>query len=265
MAQIQRNAPLLELENATVRRSGRDILSIEKLTIERGEQVVVLGPNGAGKSTLVKLLTHEIRPLFREKPPVRFCGNPRPVTANIRRLVGVVSMTAQSQITVHLPVIEIVLGGLFGSLGIPARCAPTEGQCAKARECLCELGIEQLEQRDILTLSTGQGRRVLIARALVGDPSIMVLDEPSSGLDPEGAWHVRQSLAAMARAGRSIMLVTHLVEDIQPEMNRVLLVKDGRLVGDGAKVDMITQESLQTLFDVPLQVLRTEDGIYHAW
>ena len=61
------------------------------------------------------------------------------------------------------------------------------------------------------------------------------------------------------------MLVTHLVEDIQPEMNRVLLVKDGRLVGDGAKVDMITQESLQTLFDVPLQVLRTEDGIYHAW
>lgn len=258
--------PLLELNDAVVRRGGRDILSVDHLKIMPGDQVAILGPNGAGKSTFVKLLTREMVPLWREEPPVRFCGDPRPVVATMRKILGVVSTTMQDQITVHLPALEIVLGGFFGALGVPdhqkARVTDEMREIAMAR--LEELSAAHLANRDIHTLSTGQVRRVLFARALVHNPKVVVFDEPTTGLDPEGVWHVRQSLSALAQAGHTVLLVTHLVEDIRPECNRVLLIDDGKLIADGPKADILTTENMRSLFHVPVNI-EERNGLYHLW
>ena len=154
---------------------------------------------------------------------------------------------------------DIVAGGLFGSLGIPQRCTVTDGQRARARAIMSELGIGDLAERDILTLSTGQARRVLIARALVHDPDVLIFDEPCTGLDPEGMYYVRQTMSALARAGRPVLLVTHYPEDIAPEIQRLLLVRDGRIVADGPKEALLTSETMSGLFGVPLEVVRTRD------
>lgn len=211
-------SPLLRIRDAHVRRAGREILAVDEFSLAEGESAALLGPNGSGKSTFIGLITREIHPLHRDEAPVLFRGDARVTLADIKRALGVVSSTMQDQIRVHVPAQDIVAGGLFGSLGIPQRCTVTDGQRARARAIMSELGIGDLAERDILTLSTGQARRVLIARALVHDPDVLIFDEPCTGLDPEGMYYVRQTMSALARAGRPVLLVTHYPEDIAPEI-----------------------------------------------
>ena len=217
--------PLFELNDAEVVRAGRTILHVDKFLLARGENIALLGPNGAGKSTFVKLITREVMPLYREQPPVKFNGNPRATLVDVRKTLGIVSSTMQAQINVHLPAVKM-------------------------------LGVAKLADQDIMTMSSGQARRVLFARALVHDPSTLLLDEPCTGLDPEGMYYVRSSMRDLARAGKGIVLITHYPEDIIPEIKRLVLVKEGRLFADGVKEEMLTDQMMSSLFDVPLQVAK---------
>lgn len=258
---MNKNAPFLELRDAVVRRAARDILSVESFVLPEGESMALLGPNGSGKSTFISLITREVFPLHRDEPPVHFRGKDRATLEEVRACLGIVSSTMQEQITVHLPAVDVVVGGLFGVLGVPRRIAVSDEHRARALETMDELGIADLAQRDIMTLSTGQARRVLIARALVHNPDVLVFDEPCTGLDPEGMYYVRRTMRALAQSGRAIMLVTHYPEDIIPEIGRLVLIKEGRVFGDGSKSEMLTGERMSALFDVPLEVAETE-GYY---
>ncbi len=249
----------LELSDAVVMRAGKPILSVDSFRLAAGEHVALLGPNGSGKSTFVSLITREVFPLHRDAAPVRFKGRDRVTLAEVKQCLGVVSATMQDQITVHLPVVDVVAGGLFGALGIPARVDDADKTRARIRalETLALLGVDDLAERDIMTLSTGQARRALIARALVHDPETLVLDEPCAGLDPEGMYAVRASMRTLARAGKGIILVTHYPEDVIPEIQRVVLLKDGAVFADGLKQELFTDGRMSALFGVPLQVKRT--------
>lgn len=255
------SVPFLSLRDAVVRRAGRDILSIDSLALGEGESIALLGPNGSGKSTFISLITREALPLHREEPPVLFRGKERPTLSEVRKCLGIVSSTMQEQISVHLPAIEVVLGGLFGALGVPKRFEVRDEQRQRALGVMEELGIGALAERDVMTLSSGQARRVLIARALVHDPDVLIFDEPCTGLDPEGMYYVRKTMRHLARSGRAIMLVTHYPEDIIPEINRLVLIKEGHVFGDGKKADMLTSARMTALFDVPLEVSRSQ-GYY---
>lgn len=250
------DAPLLQLTDAVVVRSGKPILSIDSLRIDEGEHVALLGPNGSGKSTFVQLLTREVFPLYRDTPPVLFKGRPRSTLAEVKRCLGVVSASMQDQITVHLPVVDVVAGGFFGALGVPAHVEGGDEARLRARETMAFLGVADLAERDIMTLSTGQARRVLIARALIHDPQTLVFDEPCTGLDPEGMYHVRSSMRMLARSGKGIILVTHYPEDVIPEIGRIVLLKDGAVFADGPKRELFTDDVMSRLFQVPLQVRR---------
>lgn len=253
-------APFLELRDAVVRRAGRPILSDDSFSLAEGEHVAILGPNGSGKSTFVKLITREVLPLHRDRAPVLFKGRDRATLAEVKRSLGIVSSSKQDQIAVHLPAVEVVAGGLFGTLGLPSRLPAAEGDAARdrARAAMELLGVEDLAERDIMTLSTGQARRVLIACSLVHDPDALVFDEPCTGLDPEGMHYVRSSMRALARAGKGIVLVTHYPEDVIPEIERVVLLKDGAVFADGPKSDLLIDETLSAVFDAPLRVQRTK-------
>lgn len=254
---------LLTLNNAQVSRGGNLILDIDSLVIESGKSVAILGPNGAGKSTLVGLVTREVFPLHRDVPPVVFCENPRMTLAETKACVGVVSASSQNAIRRHISAIDIVIGGLFGSVGLPVRRQPTNVQRNQAYNVMSELGIEDLAPRDFLTLSTGQARRVLIARALVHDPSILVLDEPCAGLDPEGMYYVRKAIDKLASQNRSVFLVTHYLDDIMPSITDVILIKDGKIFESGTTDDIITSENMTRLFEVPISVSK-ERGWFSA-
>lgn len=251
--------PFLQLRNAVVRRAGRVILTVDAFELACGENIALLGPNGSGKSTFVKLVTREMLPLHRDEPPVLFKGRDRATLAEVKRSLGVVSSTMQEQMTVHLPVVDIVAGGLFGALGIPQAVAAADADGARDRALATMglLGIADLAARDAMTLSTGQARRALIARALVHDPEALVFDEPCTGLDPEGMFYVRRSMRALAQAGKSIVLVTHYPEDVIPEIARLVLVKDGAVFADGPKERLLSDDTMSALFDVPLRVKRT--------
>lgn len=251
--------PFLQLRNAVVRRAGRVILTVDAFELACGENIALLGPNGSGKSTFVKLVTREMLPLHRDEPPVLFKGCDRATLAEVKRSLGVVSSTMQEQMTVHLPAVDIVAGGLYGALGIPQAVAAADADAARDRALATMglLGIADLAARDAMTLSTGQARRALIARALVHDPEALVLDEPCTGLDPEGMFYVRRSMRALAQAGKSIVLVTHYPEDVIPEITRLVLVKDGAVFADGPKEHLLSDDTMSTLFGVPLRVKRT--------
>ena len=253
------NQPLIELQDAVVVRGGRPILAVDSFSLAQGEHLALLGPNGSGKSTFVRLITREMMPLFRDEPPVRFKGNPRATLAEVRQCMGIVSSTMQDQIRVHLPALDIVAGGLFGTVGIPlrARAADVDAAREKAVGALAMLGVGDLSDRDVMTVSTGQARRVLIARALVSEPEVLLFDEPCTGLDPEGMFYVRKSMRMLAQAGKGVVLVTHYPEDVIPEIRRIVLLKEGRVFADGPKDELLRDETMTALFDVPLRVQRT--------
>ena len=256
--------PLFSIHDADVVRAGQTILHVEDFSLAEGEHVALLGPNGAGKSTFIQLLTREVFPLYRDEPPVRFRGQARPLLGDIKSALGIVSSTMHEQVRVHLPAIEVVCGGHFGTLGLPMHREVAEAEFARAREALDRLHIEALADRDIMTLSTGQVRRVLVARELVRDPSVLVFDEPCTGLDPQGMYHLRETMRTLAAEGRSIILVTHYPEDIIPAIDRVLLVKDSRVFADGPKRELLCDEVMSDLFDVPLTVSE-HDGWYSLY
>ena len=253
--------PLFQIHDAEVVRGSRTILHVDDFSLAEGEHVALLGPNGAGKSTFIQLLTREVFPLYRDEPPVRFRGAARPLLHEIRSTLGVVSSTMHEQVRVHLPAIEIVVGGIFGTLGLPLREEVTEKHRALAMDALDRLGIAGLADHDIMTMSTGQARRVLVARELVRDPSVLIFDEPCTGLDPEGMYHVRDTMRTLAAEGRSVILVTHYPEDIIPAIQRVLLIKDAHIFADGPKEELLRDDVLTGLFDVPLAV-EERDGWY---
>ena len=253
--------PLFKIHDASVVRGGKTILHVGDFTLEEGEHVALLGPNGAGKSTFIQLLTREVMPLWREEPPVLFRGQARPRLDEIRSTLGVVSSTMHEQVRIHLPAVDIVIGGIFGTLGLPMRTEIEGEQRAVALDALDRLGIADVADRDVMTLSTGQVRRVLVARELVRDPSVLVFDEPCTGLDPEGMYHLRDTMRTLAAEGRSVVLVTHYPEDIIPAIGRVLLVRDAELVADGPKSEILRNDVLSELFGVPLAV-DEHDGWY---
>lgn len=258
----EESTPLFRLHDAVVRRDSKDILTVEDFSLDFGENIALLGPNGAGKSTFIKLMTREILPLYRDNPPVKFMGNPRATLEDVKKRLGIVSATMQDQVTVHVPAFEIVLGGLFGTLGLPRHCGVSDEARAKALAAMDTLHVADLKDRDIMTLSSGQARRVLIARALVHDPQVLVFDEPCTGLDPQGMYYVRQSLRALAQAGKTVVLVTHYPEDIIPEIGRILMIKDGAVFADSPKEEAMTDERLSSLFGIPMEVIKT--GPYYS-
>ena len=246
--------PMFKIHDATVRRAGKVILHVDDFTLAEGENIALLGPNGAGKSTFIQLLTREVLPLHKDEPPVVFRGQARPTLAEIKSCFGVVSSTMHDQVRVHLCAREIVCGGIFGTLGIPRHIKATPADYERAQAELERLGIGHLGDRDIMTMSTGQIRRVLVARELVHNPQALIFDEPCTGLDPQGMYHLRGVMRQLAAEGRSVILVTHYPEDIIPAIDRVLLIKDAAIYADGPKEDLLTGERMTNLFGVPLEV-----------
>ncbi len=247
--------PLIEIADATVSRDGRPILENVSLTVRAGENVAILGPNGAGKSSLIKLVTREYYPEAGEgKMPVKVLGNASWNVSELRRLFGIVTPDLQKACDKEITGYETVLSGFFSSIGVYIHQDITEEMRTKAEQTLDLLGITGLAEKTLAKMSPGEARKVLIARALVNDPEALILDEPTAGLDMKASHEFMKTLGKIAASGRNIILITHRINEVLPEIQRVVMIKEGRIFFDGPKKDALTSEKVSALFDIDLTV-----------
>jgi iron complex transport system ATP-binding protein len=256
--------PLLDFQNVTVHRGDRVVLDNVTLSIAQGEHAAILGPNGSGKSTLIKVISRELYPRLKPEPwSLRILGRERWRLFDLRHHLGIVSNEWMQMCTRDYSGYEIVLSGFFGSVGIWPNHDVTAEMETHAREVMAFLEIAHLAERNTNEMSSGEARRILIARALVHNPQALVLDEPTTSLDLHATHELREILRKLAARGISILMVTHHLPDIIPEMRRVVLMRDGRVVGDGPKEEVLEAKALSAVFGLPVEVLE-RGGYYHV-
>jgi iron complex transport system ATP-binding protein len=277
--------PFLQLCNAAVVLGGVRVLDNLTLSIDVGEHAAILGPNGAGKSTLMRLLTLQLYPLMDREgsatqregfsradedgpPPIRLFDRDRWNVFELRSQMGIVSADLHDRF-VHgnsngvVNALDAVASGFFATHGVFAHQRVTAAMRAQALEALDRVGAAALATRTLDTLSTGEARRVLIARALVHTPKVLVLDEPTRGLDLVARHAFMERVRDVARQGTTILLVTHYVEEIIPEIDRVVLLERGRIACDGSKREVLTGPRLSQIFAGPL-VVHESAGYFHV-
>jgi iron complex transport system ATP-binding protein len=257
---------LIEIENATVWRGSTRVFHDFSLKINQHERVAILGPNGSGKTTLLKLINRELYPVAGNGSSVRILGRERWNVWELRKHIGLVSQDLQNDFMPQSTAFESIVSGFFASNGVylQLRDQLEPAHLDKAEAVLSTLGLEPLRDRPFRTLSTGQQRRCLLGRALVHEPDTLILDEPTSGLDMTASFDYLARTRALARRGRSLVLVTHHLNEIPPEIERVIILKNGTVKADGCKTSVLTPELLSEVYEVPISLTRV-NGHYLAY
>ena len=254
-------SPILELTDATVVLDGVRVLDGLTLTIRGREHTAIAGPNGAGKSTLMKLLTLQLYPLATASgtPAIRVFGEERWDVFDLRSQLGIVSADlhdsfVRGNLSGPISGRDAVLSGFFASQGVFRHQRATDAMRQQAEEALESMDAAHLATKVVGEMSTGEARRVLIARALVRKPRALVLDEPTRGLDLVARHRFMERVRAIARQGTTILLVTHHIDEIIPEIGRVILLRRGRVACDGPKAAVLTAKHLSETFGAPLTI-----------
>lgn len=258
----------LELSHVHVARGENVVLHDVNLTVNTGEHIAILGPNGCGKSTLIKTITCECYPLVRDEDQtptkVSIFGRERWDLTELKKRLGVVSTELPGRPTLTTTGRDAVLTGFFSSSTLWPNLTVTDAMQARADEVLRQIDAVALADKLVGEMSAGQQRRIMIGRALVASSQMLLLDEPSNALDLSAQAELRHLLRKLAQQGTGILLITHHIADILPEIDRILMMKDGRIVADGPKSELLTAERLSELFKTKVETTQ-RDGFYHAW
>ncbi|BCA56872.1 ABC transporter ATP-binding protein [Nitrospira sp. KM1] len=256
--------PILDIQHATVYQGDTCVFRDFSLTLQEGEHIAIVGPNGAGKSTLLKLLLGHVHPMPLDQTRLRIFGQELYSVWDVRTRIGIVSHDLQQDYLASAEGLNVVLSGFYASNDTYDHQTFTDRQITRAKELLDELNIGSLAARRFGQLSTGEQRRFLLARALVHDPPVLVLDEPTSGLDLKACFQYLDLLRAQIRKGKTVMLVTHHLHEIPPEIERVILLQSGAVMADGPKALILTDKNLGRLFDCPVTPVQA-NGWYQAF
>lgn len=259
----------LDLRQVNVARGDRVVLHNIDLTIRAGEHVAILGPNGCGKSTLIFAMSCQIYPIVQPGMSVRIFGRERWDLTELRRHFGVVGAgllgtDLPGERTAVTTGLDAVIAGFFSASTLWPNLHVTAEMRDRAAEALERIEASYLAAQLVGEMSAGEKRRILIARALVHRPRQLLLDEPSNALDLAAQRELRDTLRRLAAEGTGLVLVTHHLGDILPEIERVILMRGGRIVADGPRDQLLTAPRLSELFNTPVRIGRDEEWL-HSW
>jgi len=264
MSDAVKTPALLELENVSVMRGQKVVLDRINLRIGLSEHVAILGPNGCGKSTFIKTITRECYPVADEGSSIRILGESNWDVFELRSLLGIVSNDLMSLCTGEASGLDVVISGFFSSTRIFPNHVIDPEHRRRAEAALLQVGVPHLGGRAVEEMSSGEAKRVLIARALVHEPKALLFDEPCNSLDIAAQHDLRETMRVLANAGAGIILVTHELLDIVPEIERVVLMANGRIVADGPKDEVLEAGALARLFGCEVELVR-RGGWYGVW
>ena len=256
------STPLIDFAHVNVQRGERLILRDLNLTIHAGENVAIVGPNGCGKSTLLKTITREIYPLALGETRAQILGRDRWNVMELREHLGIVSNDLLAHPTRDLTGRDLVVSGFFSSIGVWPYQTVTDEMQLKSEAAIERLGVAHVADQLVDTMSSGEARRIMIARALIHDPQALILDEPSNSLDIGALQELLATMRRLTQAGTNLILVTHHLPEIIPEITRVVLMRDGQIFRDGPKEEVLSASTLSELFSMDVRLHRN-DGYFH--
>ena len=278
---------IFDLQHVNVARGETTVLHDINLTLHPGQHLAILGPNGCGKSTLLKTITCELYPIVQPGTSVSIFGRSRWDLTELKKRLGVVSAELPGRPTLHTTGFDSLLTGFFSASTLWPNLTVTAAMRDRAEEILHLVDAVNLRSKPVGEMSAGQQRRIMIGRALVGSgaalsghgsssaghapdiatstpTAMLLLDEPSNALDLSAQRDLRDLLRRLASAGVTILLITHHIADIIPEINRILMMREGRIVADGPRSELLTAQRLSELFRTEVQ-LTERNGFQHAW
>lgn len=246
--------PFFEIQNANVWRG--DVLALRDLdlSLTANENVAILGANGAGKSSLLKLMTGELRAEARPNSSCRLFGEELWCLEELRHRIGIVMPEEISRFDDDEIAGDVVLSVFRGAYGRTREMRFGVSEKQRALNAMTTTGVTDMKQRLFGQLSSGEKRRLLIARAMVHEPEILVLDEPSTALDFAARLAMLGQLRNMAETTKSIVLVTHDPSEIFPEIDRLILLKAGRIIADGPKRKILTSSTLSEFYGISIKL-----------
>jgi len=249
---------LIEMQNVKVMCGKTEVFSDLSLTIPADKSSAVIGPNGSGKSTLLKLIFRELYPMANENSVFRILGQLPRERDKLRMRMGLVSHELQTKIDRGSSVEQVVVSAYYSSLTTYHHQTYSREQRDTARKYIEFVGIGDLVDKHFVALSTGEQRRALLARALIHDPEYLILDEPTSGLDLKATHQYMETMSMLMNSGKKLVLVTHHLNEILPEIDWFVFLKDGRLAGEGTRNELITEQKLSKLFGLPIQITEAD-------
>jgi iron complex transport system ATP-binding protein len=266
--QASQAEPFLQLAHVNVARGDNVVLHDINLTVNAGEHIAILGPNGCGKSTLIKTITCECYPLVSQEgePETRVSifGRERWDLTELKKRLGVVSAELPGKPMLQTAGRDAVLTGFFSSSTLWPNLTVTDEMRVRADAVLEQVDAVGLAGKPVGEMSAGQQRRIMIGRALVASSQMLLLDEPSNALDLAAQAELRELMRRLAQQGTGILLITHHIADIPPEIDRILMMREGRIIADGSKTELLTAPRLSELFGTEVH-LTERSGFYHAW
>jgi len=255
--------PYIDIRNAQLKRGNKTVFSDLSLSVSAGQHTAILGPNGSGKTTLLQLLCRQLYPIAQPHTQVKLFDQEHVDLWELRKKTGFVSHEYHTCYESLDTGFDVVLSGFFGSVGLHSHHKVAPEQIKKAEQILRDFAILDLRNKPFLQLSTGQQRRILLARACVHRPKLLILDEPTASLDIGSTHRLLASIRTLAQKGITQVLVTHHLHEVVPEIDRVLLLKHGQIIYEGTKRSALTSDRLSELFDTPLKVQEAEG--YYQW
>tara|TARA_Y100001968_G_scaffold202155_1_gene185639 strand:- start:2097 stop:2894 length:798 start_codon:yes stop_codon:yes gene_type:complete len=251
----------LELDNIELIRESKKLFNCLSLKFKYNENVVLIGPNGSGKSSIIDLIIRNIYPIHKNNSSLKIFGREKINIWEIRKKLSYLNTDLQSRIYPSSTVLEVILSGINGKTRVIESEISSEAE-KKANDSLKILDLEKYSMSLFGNLSDGLKRRVLLARAIINKPKILILDEPCIYLDFKSKYIILDYLSKIIRTGTSVLIVTHSIENIIPEIDKVVIINEGLVVKQGTVSECIESQILSDVFNMQVQVKRIRGKLY---
>ncbi len=246
------------MKNINVYFDKKKILSNININLNYGENILILGPNGSGKSTFLKLLNRSVYPISSKHSSFKLFNKESINIWDLRSKIGFLFKEMEERVIKKVNLYDVIISGYSGTFNSRYSKILTEKEKVKINNLIDEWGLSKIIDNEFQSLSDGQKRRALIARALIFEPNILVLDEPFCNLDIKSNFILKQNLDKLINKSLNLVYVTHNIESILPKTNRVILINEGKISHDGSPYELINSKILSDLFKISIKVIEQE-------